>query len=166
MTGMGGAVTVGIQRGDSRGLVRLLRIARRKPNRKAGCAKACCDQSARCSDPDDQGLHAGSELPLLTGVQCHHGLYNRCDLTANVDSSLRVQPTIRAGDTHFTALVTAPRLSSQTKLAEVPGLSQVVEGVAQFGETKHAIHHRTHQVKFNRLVHGLKHRTRTHVDGF
>jgi hypothetical protein len=42
----------------------MLRVARRKPNRKAGCSKACCDQSAQCSDPDDQGLHAGAELPL------------------------------------------------------------------------------------------------------
>jgi hypothetical protein len=62
----------------------------RKPNWKAGCAKACRDQSAQCSYSDDQGLHSGSELPLLTGVQCHHGLCNRCDLTANVDSVLTI----------------------------------------------------------------------------
>jgi hypothetical protein len=43
-------------------------------------------------------------------------------------------------------------LSSQTHLAEVAGLSQVVEGLSQLAETKDPIHHGTHRVKFNRLV--------------
>src|SRR5713226_1494079 len=45
-------------------------------------------------------------------------------------------------------------------------LSQVVEGLSQLGETKDPIHHRTHRVKFNRLVHRFEHLPRTHIDSF
>src|SRR5207253_2265672 len=57
-------------------------------------------------------------------------------------------------------------LSPQTNLAEVASLPQIVKGLSQLGETKDPIHHRTHSVKCNRLVHRFEHFPRAHVDRF
>src|SRR5215470_3954480 len=55
-------------------------------------------------------------------------------------------------------------LSSQTNLPDMLTLSQIVERLRQLRKIKDAIDYRAHCAKFNRLVHGFKHRTRAYVD--
>jgi hypothetical protein len=50
-------------------------------------------------------------------------------------------------------------LSVQANFAKVPTLFQVSERFSQLGETKHAIYHGAHRMKFNSSVHGFKHLT-------
>src|SRR5580704_9580438 len=77
-----------------------------------------------------------------------------------------VHPFVCPGVRCAVTSMKASELSPQANLAEVTSLPQIVEGLSQFRETKDPIHHGTHGVKCNRLVHRFEHFARAHVDRF